>query len=216
MEHKIAVVGIGAGTHTRSCLDALSSMESGYDVVGLIDTNKELAGKEVFGVKVLGGDDLLAGLKDGGVNSVFIGAVQLLDKTLKKGLFASAKNLDLEVINIIHASAVISPNSVIGEGVQIFAGAIINAGAAIGENVLINTGAIIEHDCQIGAHSQIAPGAILAGGATLGQGAFVGMGANVLGGIHIGAGAIVGAGAVVINDVDDGEVVMGVPARSKK
>lgn len=45
------------------------------------------------------------------------------------------------------------------------------------------------------------------------RGASVGTGAVILCGVTIGAGAMIGAGAVVTKDVDDGEVVAGVPAR---
>ena len=44
-------------------------------------------------------------------------------------------------------------------------------------------------------------------------GAFIGAGAIVIPGKKIGAWSIVGAGAVVINDIPDGVVVVGNPAR---
>jgi len=48
----------------------------------------------------------------------------------------------------------------------------------------------------------------------LGDGVTISAGAKVLGGVRIGHGAVVGANAVVVRDVDDGDVVGGVPARS--
>ena len=47
----------------------------------------------------------------------------------------------------------------------------------------------------------------------VGRGASLGSGVTVLGGVRIGAHALVGAGAVVTNDVGEGEIVAGVPAR---
>ena len=48
---------------------------------------------------------------------------------------------------------------------------------------------------------------------TVKTGASIGSGAVVLCGVTIGENAVVGAGAVVTKDVNDNEVVAGVPAR---
>lgn len=48
---------------------------------------------------------------------------------------------------------------------------------------------------------------------TIGDRAYFGVGARVLGTVHVGDDAAVGANAVVVGDVDDGTVVVGVPAR---
>jgi UDP-2-acetamido-3-amino-2,3-dideoxy-glucuronate N-acetyltransferase len=47
----------------------------------------------------------------------------------------------------------------------------------------------------------------------IGRGASVGAGAVILPGVTIGAGAMVGAGAVVTRNVNDGETVVGNPAK---
>jgi acetyltransferase-like isoleucine patch superfamily enzyme len=46
--------------------------------------------------------------------------------------------------------------------------------------------------------------------------AWLGYGVIVLSGVHIGKGAVIGAGAVVTNDVPDGAIAAGVPARVVK
>lgn len=50
----------------------------------------------------------------------------------------------------------------------------------------------------------------------VGDEAWIGTGVIVLGGVRIGEGAVVGAGSVVINDVPDGAIAVGVPARVVK
>jgi len=50
-------------------------------------------------------------------------------------------------------------------------------------------------------------------GITLGDDVWLGTGAKVLDGVRIGSGVVVGAGAVVADDLPDGVVAVGVPAR---
>jgi sugar O-acyltransferase (sialic acid O-acetyltransferase NeuD family) len=120
------------------------------------------------------------------------------------------------VATVIHPTACISRSSTISAGTVVFAGAIVNARASLGPGCVLNTGATVDHDCVLGAGVHVSPGANLAGGVTVGDCAWVGIGAAVKGGICIGADAVVGAGAAVVSDIDDGDIVGGVPARSLK
>jgi len=54
------------------------------------------------------------------------------------------------------------------------------------------------------------------GGITIGNEAWLGVGVIVLGGVRIGDGAVIGAGSVVTQDVPDGAVALGAPARVVK
>lgn len=54
------------------------------------------------------------------------------------------------------------------------------------------------------------------GGITIGSEAWLGVGVIVLGGVRIGDGAVIGAGSVVTQDVPDGGIALGTPARVVK
>lgn len=54
------------------------------------------------------------------------------------------------------------------------------------------------------------------GDIVVGDEAWLGFGVIVLGGVRIGKGAVIGAGSVVTNDVPDGAIAIGVPARAVK
>jgi acetyltransferase-like isoleucine patch superfamily enzyme len=54
------------------------------------------------------------------------------------------------------------------------------------------------------------------GSIVIGDEAWLGFGVIVLGGVRIGEGAVIGAGSVVTQDVPDGAIAMGVPARVVK
>jgi serine O-acetyltransferase len=102
-------------------------------------------------------------------------------------------------------AVVLPPEAEIGRGTELGYGGlgiVIHAHARIGRDVVISPGVVI------GGRSGL-PGAPV-----IGDGVKIGAGAKILGPIRIGAGALVGANAVVIHDVQDGDVVAGVPARS--
>jgi sugar O-acyltransferase (sialic acid O-acetyltransferase NeuD family) len=207
----VPIVGVGAGTHVKSVLDAIRS-SGRFEVAALVDDDPARAGADVLGFPIVG-PDALERLAAHGVAHGFVGVGGIGSSAARRGVFERLLVAGFELPPIVHASAVVSPWAQLGRGVQVLAGAIVNAGAEIGEDAIVNTGAIVEHDCGIGAHAHVAPGARLAGLVTVGDGAHVGLGAVVIEGIAIGAESLVAAGAVVIEDVADGARVAGVPAR---
>ena len=208
----LQAVGLGAGAHAKVVIDALL-MRSDMKIIGLLDPDRALWGTAVCGVPVLGGDDLLEGLRDTGARAAFVSVGSIAYSPIRKALYERALAAGFELISAIHPRAVVSPLATIGAGVAIMAGAVVNAGAVVGDNVIINTGAIVEHDCQIGSHAHVATGARVGGAVSVGESAHIGIGASVRQGIRVGLRAVVGAGAVVVSDVADNAVVIGVPAR---
>lgn len=206
------VIGIGAGGHARVLIEAIRLM-GGAEVVGLLDQDEALHGQVVGGVKVLGGDDLMASLKADGIEAVFNGLGTRGCLAARKSVFDLSRSSGLDVLSVTHPGAIISPSARLEAGAQVLAGAVVNADVSVGENAVINTGAIVEHDCVLGDHAFVATGAKLSGGVTLGDGAFVGVGASVLPGLQIGRNAVVGGGAVVVKAVEPDVTVVGVPAR---
>jgi UDP-perosamine 4-acetyltransferase len=206
------VIGLGAGGHAKVLIEILRAQNC-FELIGLLDHDPASKGKSVLGLQVLGGDDLLAGLKDGGVKRFFVGVGSVGSAARRKRAYEQALAAGLEPVNSIHTSAIVSPSAIIGRGCMIMAGAVIGTCAKLGENVIVNTGAVVDHDCLLGDHVHIATGAVLSGTVRVGNGAHVGAGAVVRNDISIGEGAIVGAGAAVVKDVAANEAVVGVPAR---
>ncbi len=108
-------------------------------------------------------------------------------------------------------------------GLNIGAGTIVNVGAylsgegglSIGADVLIGADAKLlsaGHEID-GGDDIIARNRITRARILVEDGAWIGAGAIVLEGARIGKGAVVAAGAVVRNDVPDGMIAAGVPAR---
>ena len=183
---------------------------------GILDREQASWGKDLLGVRVVGGDEWMPKVRQQGVTHFVIGVGAARDNEPRARLYRQALAEGLVPLAVIHQSAVISRRARLGSGNQVLAGAIVNAGAVTGNNVLLNTGSIIEHDCRLGDHVHVATGARLAGNVDVDAGAFIGAGATIRQGINIGTNAVVGAGAVVIADVEPDAVVVGVPARPKE
>lgn len=123
----------------------------------------------------------------------------------------------------------IREDNVIGDDVSIGTNAVLEPGNRIGDRVRIHTGCFME---QVVVEDDvfIAPNVVFAddphppcpsyekcvGGAVVRSGASIGSNATILPGVVIGSGALVAAGSVVVDDVADGVVVAGVPARPIK
>ena len=119
----------------------------------------------------------------------------------------------LNIINLIHPSAVISESVILQKGIAVMANATINANTKINIGSIINTSAIIDHDCELGSYVHISPGAKLAGNVKIGDLTWIGIGSTIIENINIEEEVIVGAGGVVINDLKRKLKVKGIPAK---
>jgi acetyltransferase-like isoleucine patch superfamily enzyme len=120
----------------------------------------------------------------------------------------------------------IREDNVVGNDVSIGTNTVLEAGNRIGDRVRIHTGCFLEL-VTVEDDVFIAPSVVFADdphppcpryedcvrGAVVKQGARIGSNATILPGVVIGRGALVGAGSVVVEDVPDGVVVAGCPAR---
>lgn len=176
----------GASGHAKVIIDILLSR--GMEVKGLIDDNEaitELLGYPVFH-DASGLDPIIISIGD---NKIREKVFQKLDGHA----FGTA----------IHSSAIVSPNSSVGEGTVVMQGAIIQSSSLIGKQCIVNTGASVDHDCLLGDFVHISPQAILCGNVTIGDGTWIGAGTTIIPGVKIGKGCVVGAGSVVTRDIPD-------------
>lgn len=197
MENKIILYG--ASGHAKVIIDILKSCSISIDAI--IDDNPK--------------KDIILGIS-------IIKTINFDLKNLKNCIISIGNNkvrkilsnkLEVNFLNAIHPSAIISKFATIEQGTVVMAGVIINPEVIIKKHCIINTGAIIEHDCVIENFAHISPGVSLAGSVVVGEGAHVGIGATIIQGITVGKWATVGAGAIIIKDVPDYAVVVGNPGK---
>jgi acetyltransferase-like isoleucine patch superfamily enzyme len=106
----------------------------------------------------------------------------------------------------------------LADGAWIGAQAFLHAGGgiAIGRKVGVGPGVKIltsTHDLSGGPELPIMEGPLQFAPVVIGDGSDIGVGAIIMPGVTIGRGAQVGAGALVTEDVRDGAIVVGSPAR---
>ena len=206
----LPVIILGGGGHAKVLIETLRS--SGIAILGITDADPEKYNNSVLGIPVLGDDSVVNQHSPESVHLVNgVGSVSITHK--RSTLFERFKHLGYSFATVVHPSAIIASDAVLGEGAQVMAGAVIQPGSSLGADTIVNTNATVDHDCEIGSHVHLSPGVTLSGGVRIGMGTHVGTGATVIQAIVIGTNCLVAAGSVVISNIDDGSTVAGVPAR---
>jgi len=185
------------------------------DVYGFLDDDKNLHGKEINTITVLGDTEDSSFLKLIGKKCEAFVATDdnKLRKKLVEILVEERKTMPC---NAIHQQAFLSSNLEMGHGNLLDAKVVLNAGTKIGNHTILRAGAIIDYNTQIADYVQIGAGAIIGDNVKIEEGAFIGAGAVLVSGITIGRNARIGAGSVVVRSVEKGEMVFGNPAEKVK
>lgn len=139
--------------------------------------------------------------------------VGIADPSVRRRLVAALEGRGLRARTVVHPRAAIAPDTLVGPGCVVLANAYVSSSVTLGAHVQINYNATIVHDCVLEDYASVYPGANVGGNVTVGPGATIGSGAVVRQRLTIGAGTFVGAGAVVVDDLPEGVVAYGVPAR---
>jgi UDP-perosamine 4-acetyltransferase len=213
MTARVAI--IGAGGHARVIADILRGMESedpgSLELAGFVAPCSE----DWPGLPLLGEDSDLPELVRSGAISHFVLGVGCVEggNTLRRRLVRRGEDAGARAFSAIHPSSIIASDVEIAPGAVVMALVAVNCGARIGAHAILNTGSRIDHDCKVAELAHIAPGAVLSGSVSVGENTLIGVGACVRQGVRIGENVTVGAGSVVVNDVADGAIVRGCPAR---
>lgn len=206
---KQKVVIIGSGGHAKVVIDIIE-LENKYEIYGLL-TNDNL--NSFCGYPVLGNDEKLQEIKAMGINNVAIGIGGFRNNQLRKKIYTKISNLDFNIINAIHPSAIIAKTVVLGNGVVVFAGVIINTEAKIFNNCIIATGSTIDHETVIENHCLISAGVTIGANVLIKEGTLCALGSKVISQVQIEKNTLIGAGAVVCKNITESGTYLGVPAK---
>ena len=195
---KLAI--IGASGHGKVIADI--AKKNGYTDIVFLDDNddiRECGGYSVIGQSSEAGHldaDLIIGIGNADIR-------KRIQESVPKERLAT----------LIHPSAVLAEDVVLGAGTVVMAGAVINSGARIGSGCIINTCSSVDHDCILGDYVHIAVGSHLCGTVVVGSQTWVGAGAIVSNNISLWPSCMIGTGAVIVKNIDIAGTYTGIPAK---
>lgn len=148
-------------------------------------------------------------------------------KITKYKLENDRRNSAIPMLDISNVEARIEPGAIIrdrvsiGKNAVVMMGAVINIGAEIGEETMVDMNAVVGARGKLGKRVHLGAGAVVAGvleppskePCIIEDNVLIGANAVILEGVHIGKDSVVAAGSVVVEDVPEGVVVAGTPAR---
>jgi len=202
------IIIIGGGGHSRVIIDTLYelSKKDNIKIIGFYDDNINC--EEYRNIKRLGKIEEIKKSEDKIYYICGIGNLKIRKKIIDK-----LNNINW--INVIHPSSIISDTVKLGRGIFINAGAIINAKANIESHCIINTNSVIEHDVYIGVNCHIAPSVTICGHVTIKKHTFIGVGSKVInknknGFITIGNNNFLNAGSLILHSTEDNMKIKGI------
>lgn len=205
------LVIIGGGGFAREVIWLARESHEKWNIIGILDDNPILMGKEFCGIKVIGPISDSEKFSE----AHFVVAVG----TSRTRKIIVDRLLDVGVLNfatLIHRSVLRSEYVEIGAGSIIAAGCILTTQIRLGSHTNIHVGCTVGHDVVLGDFCTLAPSSVVSGNVTLEDGVEVGAGSVIIQGLVLGRGSFVGAGAVVTKNIPANVLVVGSPARQVK
>ena len=203
MKDKLII--IGASGHGKVVADIAIKMNK-WQSIAFLDDDESI--KTSMGLEVIGRTADAFTYKEEADFFVAIGSNATREKIQEKLI-----DEGLNVVSLIHPSAIIGTDVEIGIGTTVMAGVVINSSSRIGKGCIINTSSSLDHDNVIENYVHISPGVNMAGTVKVGKGSWIGIGSVVSNNVNICSGCKVGAGAVVVKDITEPGTYVGVPVR---
>ncbi|MFD6111504.1 NeuD/PglB/VioB family sugar acetyltransferase [Streptomyces yangpuensis] len=210
---------VGAGGFARETAQAVRDVAAAdvaggrpprWRLAGHLDDDPALHGREVDGVPVRGGCELVHERPAARV-VVCVGSPR--DYAVRARLVRRLGLPPERYATVVHPTAAVSGSSSVGPGSVLLAHSVLTAGVRVGAHVAVMPQVVLTHEDEVADFATLASGVRLGGGVRVGLGAYVGAGALVREYTAIGAWSLTGMGSTVLVDVPAGEVWAGGPAR---
>lgn len=211
---KIVIIGAGGfGREVAWLIKRINQVNMEWNLLGFVDSNEQIHGQEVGGIKVLGGLEYFEGLKEKIYVVCAIGTPNIREKLMKQ----IEDNEYVEYPVLIDPTANVLLDEVrIGEGSIVCANTTLTTNITIGKHVILNLHCSVGHDTEIGDYTVICPNAAIGGESNIGKGIFFGNSCSIRNRISIGNDCMIGMGSVVTKDIPSRVVAYGNPIKIVK
>lgn len=203
---------IGAGGFARETVElvrAINLEAPTWELLGLLDDDPEMHGRELLGAPVLGPCEAVAEHPE----ALLVACVANPEDPLRRLRLVERLGLPLErYATLLHPRAVVPASASVGPGSVLHADVVLTADVRVGPHVAVMPAVVLTHDDVVEEGVTFGAGARVAGEVAIGAGAYIGAGALLRERLSVGAGAVVGMGAVVTRPVPPGETWYGTPA----
>lgn len=194
---------LGAGGTSFDLIDiavAMNKIENQWNILGFLDDNLELVGKNVYGYPVLGAISQSAQYSDAYFASSIADAYRT---NLRKLVREKVPFENKKFASLIHPRAIISESAIIEPGAIIYANVTISGAVHVGHDAFLCGNTFLGHECVIGNHCALSVGNLLASDVNIGDCCYLGVGVTIRHQIKIGKNCLIGMGTIVVKDVSD-------------
>ena len=207
----IIIIGAGGvGRETTFLIEEINKVKPTWNILGIIDDNKEIHGKIINGYTILGGLSYLEKYEEKEEKPEVV--IAIANYIVKKNIVSKINN-KFNFATIIHPDVRIHKTVTIGKGSIVYEGVIMTTNITIGNHVIISPKCGIGHDSIIKDYTSLLWNANISGNDVIEEGALIGSSATIIQGKNIGQAAVIGAGAVVVKDILSNTTNVGVPSK---
>lgn len=198
----------GSGREIAYLIERINRVQKTYNLLGFIDDNEGMWGRELNGIPVLGGTQWLIGHKNSVSCCVTIGLMAPRVAVCRK-----LENEGIQFETLIDPSASIGPDVKIGRGCIINEHCELPVNIRVGNYVFLNSDTCLGHDDIIGDYTICNPHVVISGACKIGDRVMIGGMSFLVQLAKVGSDAVIAPGSVVYGRVKEGMHVMGNPAR---
>ena len=204
----------GMASEVVQLIEDINETEPTWNILGYIDDYRGDQGENnpiINGYKILGTNKAI---KEFDKSTYWIIAVS--NPKARKAIYESLQEYHLNYATLIHPTAKLSKNVIIGNGSVVSFGCILSVNVTLGSQVYLNMRTVIGHDSTIRDYSTCLINCIVAGNVLIEQGVLLGSNCVIKEKMTIGKNSKISMGSAVFFNVEEDVVVMNHPPKKMK